>query len=108
MITKAEQSVSDTRDSLTGYDEIEIEKRFGADIQDLLETLPIKGGRALALIVILRGLREDDVKDPAGKAYAAAMGMTVTQLNEFFPDESPEVVEDEPVTDAGKDDSQPD
>lgn len=110
MITKATQSVSDTRDSLTGYDEVEVEKYFADDIQNLLEDRPIKAGRALAYIVILRGLREDDVKNPSGKAYARVMEMTVSELNEFFPDDPDdpgEDFDDEPVTPEGKDDSQP-
>ena len=104
MITKATDSVSGTRDSLTGYEEVEIEGRFGDDIQVLLETRPIKAGRALAFVVVVRDLRAADVKDPVKKAYEAAMGMTVTELNNFFPDEVDELDADQPVTPEGKGD----
>lgn len=91
--------LADLLNSLTGYEEIAVEQKFGADPYTLLTTNVIKCMRAGAMIVHKRqGLKDGD-------AYKAAMSLTSKELDAFFPDSEDEPLPDEPVTEAGKDDS---
>lgn len=95
-------TVDEVVDSLTGYDELAIEERFGSDINTLLNVNPVKGMRALAFVVIKRQNETADVKNPAGKAFEQIMKSPMTAINDHFGDEPDEVMADEPVTEAGK------
>lgn len=108
MITKTTLTIDDMVESLTGHEENDIEGRFGFDPTTLLETKATMGLRALVYVLAKRDLTEQDVKDPGGKAYKHAMDFTLKQVGDFFPDEVEEPVPSEPVTPAGKGDSQPD
>lgn len=105
MITKSTMDSGELMESMTGYEEQTIEERFGAMPDVLIATKWTTGLRALAMIVIVRGLKADDVKDPQGKAYKRVMEMTFKEVTDFFPQEADEPVPDEPVTPVGEDDS---
>lgn len=110
MIEKSTMDTGEVLESLTGYEELEIEQRFGAMPDVLLTTKSTTGLRALAAVVIARDLEAQDVKDPKAKAYRHVMGLTLAQVTDFFPDEEeePALDGDEPVTPAGEDDSSAD
>jgi hypothetical protein len=89
-------------ESLTGFDEIAIEKKFGHDITTLLTDHAIRAMRATAFVLKRReGLNDAD-------AYKASMDMTIGQTQDFFADEPDELMPEEPSTELGKDDSAPD
>ncbi|WP_235739035.1 hypothetical protein [Nocardioides alcanivorans] len=92
--------LGDLLNSANGYEEIAVEQRFGADPYALLGTNVIKCMRAGVFIVHRRrGAKDAD-------AYKAAMELTSEALNAFFPDDEDEPMPEEPVTEAGKDDSE--
>ena len=107
MIARTTLTVDEVTDSLTGFEEIAVEQKFGLDPNALLNEKPIRGMRALATVLVARDLRKNDVKDPDGKAYKHVMGMTLKQVGDFFPDADAEPVPDEPVSESGKDVAQP-
>lgn len=101
--TDGKLSFSDIVASLTGYEEVAIEDRFGAPIGNLMRGSLTKAGRALVFVI---ELRRDTNK--ANKAYKTAMDLTVTELNDMFLDENEDQDDfdpDEPDTPQGKDDS---
>jgi hypothetical protein len=74
----AQITVNDMAESLTGYDEIAIQKHFGIDIYADGEQ---KGVVALRALVFIQKTREGlDVK----AAKDAAMSMPLKACNEFF------------------------
>lgn len=87
---------SETVDTLTGFDEQDIEKQFGADFDALRLTMQL---RALVFVHAKR-----DGADPKA-AYKAAMGISLKDLGDKFADEEPEVDDEDPITDQGKDDA---
>lgn len=106
--TRSDLSISDLLDTLTGYDEQAIEERFGAMPDSLLTTKPMMGGRALVYVVVRRHLAAAGVKDPSGKAFKHAMGMKVSDVEAFFPDEDEELELGQPETPAGEGDDSAD
>lgn len=91
-------------ETLTGYEEIDVEKRFGANVSELLRTKQTMYRRAMIYIVTVRQLRDAEVKGYSDKAYAHAMSLTLRQQVDFFPEDT-EVNDEQPVTDSGKDGS---
>lgn len=86
--------------SLTGFDEIAIEKHFDLDIYYDAETKGVKTLRALVFVALTReGL-------DASEAKAQAMGMPLGVLQNFFSDDE-EFDPEEPVTESGKDSAPP-
>lgn len=71
-------SVDELIESMNGFEEMAIDKAFGAEIYDLLATKPIRGLRACLFLVKKReGL--NDVQ-----AHQAAMATSLKNLNEQF------------------------
>lgn len=99
--------VEEMTETLTGYEENDIERRFGSDVATLLEK-GIPGLRALTYIAFKRDLIAGDVKDPDTKAYKQVMEMPLKAVGEFWPDEDQEPVPDEPVTPMGEGDNSAD
>lgn len=95
----SELPLSDVLNSCTGFEELAVEQRFGADPYTLLGTNVVKCMRAAAFVVHKRTGKND--RD----AYKAAMDLTSKDLDDFFPDDEDEPMPEEPVTDLGKDDS---
>ena len=91
-------SFSDTLASLTGFEEIEIEERFGEPIGQLMNSALSKAGRALIFVVERRAGAK------SGDAYKAAMNLRLDAVNTRFFDEDDEEEDegDEPATAEGK------
>ena len=89
-----EHTVTEVAESLTGFDEIAIEKSFGAALDELKPTM---AGRALVFVVERRAGKDD------GAAKNAAMSMPIGEVNAYFAEEPDDVIPDEPDSDSGKD-----
>lgn len=103
MITSAEMSVDEALDTLTGYEEQAIEKRFGFPYEVLLVRKPTTALRAVMFALITRDLNSQDVKDPEGKSYRHVMERSVKDVTDFFPEPPAEENPDLPVSESGKD-----
>lgn len=99
----AKMSADEVLGTLTGYDEIAIAKKFGAEVLDLMETRPLTGLRALVYIQKRRELTTEHTKQSSvdQAAYEHVMGLTVTQVQDLIADDE----DDE--DDLGEDGSQP-
>jgi hypothetical protein len=92
-----QMTAEEMSNSLTGFDEIAIEKHMEMDIYMDAETKPVKALRSLVFIAKTReGLTAPDARQ-------AALEMSMSQVNDFFAEDD-EPNPDEPVTEAGKDD----
>jgi len=96
-------TVNEVIDSLTGYEELAIEKAFGDEFYDLSL---VKRMRALAFVLAKRGGKND------ADAKKAVMAMSQAQVTEAFSDEDDDEGDDdlgiEPATEAGKGDGESD
>ncbi len=93
-MSAVETTMTEIAGSVTGFDEIAVEKHFGFDLFEA--TSASKATRALVFIQ----LRRDGLKDD--EAYKAAMNKPTSTLDQFFAEEPEEVMPDEPDTDPGK------
>lgn len=89
-------TASEMVESLTGFEEIAIEKHMGIDPYADGERKPLKVMRAL---VFIRATR--DGMD-AAKAREHAMSLSMGQVQEQFADDEPEIDPDAPETEPGK------
>lgn len=96
-----EMTADEFFESLTGFDELAIAKHFGAKPIALSNTDPMWFARSLVFVAHRRGGMAD------AEAKKAALELTVGNVNEFFVEDEDETSPDEPVTEAGKDDSSP-
>lgn len=97
-MAQTELTAEDMFKSLTGFEEIAVSRAFGEDLSKLRER-PFTFMRALVFADQRRhGLNDHDAREHA-------LGMTLGQVEEYFPDDEPEIVPDEPVTEMGKGDS---
>lgn len=93
-------SFEEMSESLTGFDEIAIEKHMGIDVYTDGERKPIWMLRSLIFVHQRRqGLNDVEARE-------AALAMRLGDCNEYFESDD-EVDEDEPETALGKDDSLP-
>jgi hypothetical protein len=97
-----ERSGSEVFDSLTGYDEIAIEKAAGSPVEVLQENRKVLLLRCLVAVDIMR---ESQPKVTYPLAYKQAMEMTISEVNDYF-DASDEndIDPDDPDSEPGKDD----
>jgi hypothetical protein len=93
MSENSKPTVTEVQNTLNGFDEIAIEKAFGAEYDDL-------NGRNTLRALIFTMKRRDGLDDI--KARKAALEVPMDQLVGHFADDANEVDEDEPETDAGK------
>ena len=91
-------TIGDMLESLTGFEELAITKNFDADIATLLATQATMAGRALVFI----DRKRKGLSDPEAKK--ASMEMTLKTVDDYFAEDEDEVMPEEPVTEAGKDD----
>jgi hypothetical protein len=94
-------SAEEFMDSLTGFDEIGIQKVFGAK--------PIELGRK-DRSGLMRGLymiaqRREGLSE--AEAKKAALGATLKEVGDFFPDAEDEPMPEDPATESGKDERLP-
>lgn len=97
---KTNMTADEFLESLTGFDEIAIEKAFGADVMALADTRQSAFIRSLVFVQH----RRDGLKDLEAKA--AALAMTLGEVLAAFDDDD-EVDPEDPVTDSGKDAPEP-
>lgn len=91
----AQISADEFMETLTGFDELAIEKHFDRDVMSLFQGAPTKALRALVFIVKRReGLTDTEAKQ-------AVMEMSLKDVNGHFVD-ADEVIPEEPVTEQGK------
>lgn len=94
-------TASEIIETLTGYDELAIEKATGRTVEELASTgRELHLTRALAAIQISR---EKDVK--YADAYKEAMSATQRELAAMFEDEPEDAMPEAPDSEAGKDSS---
>jgi len=92
-------------DSLTGFDEIAITKKFGKTISQLAQADELQFTRALIFIDYRRRGQKDDT------AYEGAMTLPIDAADgrdavmTYFAKAQPEIMPESPVTDQGKGDS---
>jgi hypothetical protein len=93
---------TDVLDTLTGHDEAAVAQATGTDIEEMGT---FKLVRAMAAVVMSR--TEEEL--PLPRAWAKVQGMRQSELTAWWKaqgeDEDEEVMEDDPVTESGKDDS---
>lgn len=95
-------NVGEFMESLTGFDEIAMEKHLGVDVYTEGEAKPMRMMRALAFVVHRRaGLTDVQAKE-------AALSMPVAAVNAMFADNSEDVDPSDPDSESGKGDSEPD
>jgi len=90
-------TIEEMTESLNGFEEIAVAKKFGAELDDLPATRMLR-----ALVFIDRKRSGDDDK----AAYDACMTLTLKQCLDYFQVDD-EVDEEDPVTEGGKDDERP-
>lgn len=81
--------------SLNGFEEVAIEKRFSMDIYTEGEERPARGMRAV-LYVLFKREGDDD-----SAAYHKAMSLRSEAMTEYFSAEPDELMPDEPETEVG-------
>ena len=86
MLTISPIGVQEAVETLTGFEEQEIDRRFGDQVGNLLEFKPVTGMRAVAFVLVARDLKAQDVKAYNDKAYQHVMEMTMKQAADFWPD----------------------
>lgn len=94
-MSNTEMTAEDFFKSITGYDEMAIQKAFGTPFPALRDD-QFRFLRALVFVDLRRSGKKD------GEAYAEVMGLGIGAVDAWFPDEEPEVFPEEPVTDQGK------
>lgn len=99
-MSASEMTVEEMTESLTGFEEIGIQKQFGQDLMEM-ERTPVRMIRSLVMIDIAR---RDEVNHV--EAYKRAMDMTMKQVMAHFADDE-EPMPEEPTTESGKEDSLP-
>lgn len=89
-------TVTETIQSLTGFEEIAIAKHFEHDISTLLDAHATMAGRALVFTIKTR-----EGKEPR-HAKTEAMAMTLQQVNDYFAEDEDEPMPEDPITEQGK------
>lgn len=101
---QAETTFEEMSGSLTGFDEIAIEKHF--DGFDIYADGERKGVRAMRALVFVHQTREGK---PPKDAKDYAMGLGLNDVSAYFTEDPAAVLddEDEPVSESGKGSEQP-
>lgn len=94
----SDMTLEEITESLTGFDEIAIEKHAGEELLSM-QNRPTRMVRALVGIDLMR---KREISYP--EAYKVAMGMPMKEVMEYFAEDE-EVMPDEPVTPSGEGDS---
>lgn len=97
-MSKSVLTLEEITESLTGFDEIAIEKVTGHDLTAMQDT-PVRMVRALVAIDLNR--KADTGIARYAEDYKQAMGMTMREVMDYFATDE-EVLVDEPETDSGK------
>lgn len=97
---KKTMSADEMIGSLTGFEENAITERFGMDWGELTATKPTMFARALVFAYKSREMPTED-------AYQAAMSMGLREADSFFTASEPQIDGVEPVSESGKDSTEP-
>ena len=96
MTERQPMSVSEMTESLTGFEEIAVEKHMHVDVYLDAETKPMKVLRALVFVDAVReGLTVPD-------AVKRAQEMPMKQVQDAFPDDDADDDLEDPITAAGE------
>lgn len=93
---RAAQTAEDTFLSMTGFDELGVVQAFGVAVEKLKDT----GLMFLRAMVFVDRKHAGDNHDAARQA---ALGMSIRDLQGYFPEPVPELDPADPETDEGKD-----
>lgn len=93
----ARMSTEEMLESLTGFEEIAIERAFSAEVMDLAKTKPTMFLRSLVFTHLVR--EGQDVNS----AKQSAMELTLKASQGFFEEAEEELMPDDPSTEPGKD-----
>ena len=96
-MSEVEITAEEMFESLNGFDELAVAKWFDASPLEL-------GGTTLGRSLVFIAKRREGMTDV--DAHAAAMNLTIRDLNGFFADEDGESGKDEPQSEPLPDDSQ--
>jgi hypothetical protein len=110
-MSTSELTLNEAMESVTGFDEIAIEKHMHYDIYTSDDEENGVYGREKPVLLVRCMVfvmkRREGLSD--GDAYKAVMGMSVREVNDYFAKApEPEVDPDDPETDEGKDASSDD
>ena len=97
-MTHSDQTVEETADSLTGFDEIAIKKAFGVTFAALAPNEKGEGGDALQFLRALVYTHRRREGDNDITAYNTAQGITMSEVNGYFAEESAESGKDDSAT----------
>lgn len=97
-----EMTADEFFETITGFEEIAIASRFGAELTDLAQHKPLMFIRALVFAAEARG---GDVQDH-GQIKDQVLGMAIRDVQGYFVADD-EVMPDDPETESGKDASRP-
>lgn len=102
MSAQTTMTMTETAQSLTGFEEVAITKAFGRSIETLANESLAMMGRGLVFVLERRNGADDKT------AKQTAMEMPRSGLDAYFPDDpgDEEIDPDNPVTESGKDDEQ--
>jgi hypothetical protein len=104
-------TVQEVIDSLTGFEEMGIAKATGQGLEAWADQgRRLVTTRAVASVLLARSEAEEGKTLTATEikgAWDRVQAMNQTEVSALFEDEEPEVFPEEPVTEQGKDDSQP-
>lgn len=92
-------SVSEMSESITGFDEIAIERVMGVDLYAQDNQKPMMLMRSLVFVAFKReGLADHEAREKA-------LSLSVKDINNFFEEEADDAIPSEPDSEQGKDGS---
>ena len=103
----SDQTAEELADSITGFDEIAIKKAFGVAFAALAPNEKGEGGDVLQFLRALVFVHRRREGDNDITAYNTAQGLTMSEINGFFPEESAESGKDNSALETTPTTSQP-
>lgn len=89
-------TVSEAMNSVTGFDELAVEKHFGFDLYQIADEKPLMSVRSMIFV----DLRHQGVADK--EAHEKALSMTLGEVEAYFEDEPEDAMPDDPDSESGK------
>lgn len=105
-VPRSEQAATEVFYSMNFFDEQAVFKAFGTDIMEFApDPVTKKGGRPMMFLRALALVHLRRTAPDHATAWEEASNLTFEDLESYFPDEEPELDEDDPETDQGKEPS---
>ena len=101
-MTEQQITQAELMESITGFDELAVDKHFGIDVYIGDPSHPVTLLRALVFI----DRRHHGDTDAQAKEHA--LGLTISAVHDYFSDDPEDFDPEEPDSDAGKGASEPD